>query len=282
MVKSLSVEQISAALTLYRGPAHVMPSFHTHDGVELDLIQGGGITLLYGEKEVPIPAGALTLLWAPVPHRVIRFDKGAVVNSLTIPLEDFIHGGFPAKITDAILEGQCLIEQLAQPDPWDNFLFERWTADLKAGKLLQQAVLYELQARLYRMSIHPLTQIRFSPLRRTKGLPLGHLHKAEQMARLIARRYREPLQIKDLCRELKINPRYAVRIFQKMWGVTPLSYLHSHRLMHARVLLASTDRKVLDIALDSGFSGLARFYDTFTRSCGTTPLHYRRKLQHHK
>jgi transcriptional regulator GlxA family with amidase domain len=42
-----------------------------------------------------------------------------------------------------------------------------------------------------------------------------------------------------------------------------------HRLFHARRLLATTDRKLLDIAMEreSGFGSASRFYESFTRAC---------------
>ena len=49
------------------------------------------------------------------------------------------------------------------------------------------------------------------------------------------------------------------------------------RVSHAQRLLVTTDLRVLDVALESGFSSLAPFYNAFGRYCGMRPLAFRKK-----
>jgi AraC-like DNA-binding protein len=59
-------------------------------------------------------------------------------------------------------------------------------------------------------------------------------------------------------------------------GVTHESLVDRARLSAAALLLAGTDTRILDVALDVGYSDHAHFTRAFRRWTGTTPLQYRR------
>jgi transcriptional regulator GlxA family with amidase domain len=59
----------------------------------------------------------------------------------------------------------------------------------------------------------------------------------------------------------------------------PFDYVVMHRAYHAHQLLATTDRKIIDIAFDSGFRSLARFYASFERVFHCTPSVVRSALR---
>jgi AraC-like DNA-binding protein len=80
-------------------------------------------------------------------------------------------------------------------------------------------------------------------------------------------------------REVGLHPNYAMSLFRRTFGATLLEYLTQLRISHAQRLLATTDDKVLDVALSSGFGSLSRFNDAFVRRCGLSPSAYRRQLR---
>ena len=51
------------------------------------------------------------------------------------------------------------------------------------------------------------------------------------------------------------------------------------RVYHAQRLLSSTNSKIMDIALESGFGSLSRFNANFKEFCGVSPKAYRQSLQ---
>ena len=59
---------------------------------------------------------------------------------------------------------------------------------------------------------------------------------------------------------------------------TPAEVLLAARLRHARSALLTTDRRVLDVALDAGFEGSSAFHANFRARFGTTPRGYRALL----
>ena len=64
--------------------------------------------------------------------------------------------------------------------------------------------------------------------------------------------------------------------FKKYTFKTPVQYMNSVRLSAAMDLLTRTDRKVLDIALDTGFNSLSYFIGVFKQGLGCTPTQFRR------
>ena len=57
-----------------------------------------------------------------------------------------------------------------------------------------------------------------------------------------------------------------------------MDYLAQYRVAHAQRLLATTDRTVLDIAMEAGFTSASRFYVTFQKITGKSPRAYRFSL----
>jgi AraC-like DNA-binding protein len=94
----------------------------------------------------------------------------------------------------------------------------------------------------------------------------------------IARRCHERLRIPDVAREAGLTRAYAMRLFRARMGITMLEYIMRQRISHAQRLLATTDRGVLDIMGECGFTSPTRFYAAFRRFAGGTPAVYRRRF----
>ena len=75
-----------------------------------------------------------------------------------------------------------------------------------------------------------------------------------------------------------VSRNHAMRLFRRITGATIRQYVTQHRISHAQRLLASTDRKMTDIAGEAGFNSPTRFHAAFRRFVGQTPARYRRTL----
>ena len=58
--------------------------------------------------------------------------------------------------------------------------------------------------------------------------------------------------------------------------MTPKEYTDSLRLQAAEKLLVETDKKIIEIAWDAGFSSLSSFNRFFKKKTGMTPTEYRK------
>jgi AraC family transcriptional regulator of adaptative response / DNA-3-methyladenine glycosylase II len=65
--------------------------------------------------------------------------------------------------------------------------------------------------------------------------------------------------LSDLAATLSVTDRHLRRVFQQEFGVLPVEYAQTQRLLLAKRLLTDTDLPVIDVAMASGFASLRRF-----------------------
>lgn len=97
--------------------------------------------------------------------------------------------------------------------------------------------------------------------RRAKALIDAHGHDA--------------VRLRAELRRLGVSPGRLAAVFKQQYGAPPAQYRNQRRATRARDMLSGTDMSILDIAAETGFSGLPAFYDFFKRHTGTTPRQYR-------
>ncbi len=85
----------------------------------------------------------------------------------------------------------------------------------------------------------------------------------------------------QLATALGVTDRHLRRVFQQEFGVAPVAYAQTQRLLLAKRLLTDTDMAVLDVAMASGFASLRRFNHLFRTRYRLTPAELRRKVTGH-
>ena len=249
-----------------------------HNEIEMNFLETGWVTYLIGGRKIRIEAGQLSAFWAALPHQIVDCGNEPEYFVATLPLGWFLQCKLPESFVHSLLSGRIATEHEDHRARADAQLFAAWATDLKKpGPGLMKAVLLEMEARLLRMAL----AAKNSPPRKKTGRGLvigeGGFSKVEQMARFIAQRYTEHLTIEAIGRAVSLHPNYAMSLFRKAAGMTLIDYLTQHRVSHAQRLLATTDQKVLRIALDSGFGSMSRFSEAFQNACYCSPREYRRR-----
>jgi AraC family transcriptional regulator of adaptative response / DNA-3-methyladenine glycosylase II len=75
---------------------------------------------------------------------------------------------------------------------------------------------------------------------------------------------------------LGVSDRHLRRIFETQFGVSPLQYLQTRRLLAAKQLIADTRLPMTQVALASGFASVRRFNAAFVTHYGLNPSALRR------
>lgn len=83
--------------------------------------------------------------------------------------------------------------------------------------------------------------------------------------------------ISELAAMLGITDRHLRRVFFAEYGVSPVRYLQTQRLLLAKSLLTDTQLTATDVALASGFGSIRRFNDLFKEHYHLTPNKLRNK-----
>jgi AraC family transcriptional regulator, regulatory protein of adaptative response / DNA-3-methyladenine glycosylase II len=84
-------------------------------------------------------------------------------------------------------------------------------------------------------------------------------------------------RLPDIAEVLGVTDRHLRRVFQDEFGVSPIAYAQTQRLLLAKRLLTDTTLPVLDVAMASGFASLRRFNHLFRTRYRLTPAELRRK-----
>ncbi|MDQ8187664.1 helix-turn-helix domain-containing protein [Pelagicoccus sp. SDUM812002] len=249
-----------------------------HNEIELNLMSKGWVSYLLGGSKVTLSAGQLGAFWASIPHQVIDYADDTEYFVVTIPFSWFLQFNLPEPFTQTLLKGVLVNQRLRGRVETEAERFAQWEFDLTdAPGEMQDVVLLELQARLKRMAHYAQQEHLLDKGSQDSKTALqdGSLNKVEQIACLIAQRYLEPLTSESIAKSVGLHPNYAMNLFKKTFGTTLVDYITHHRISHAQRLLITTNDKILDIAMASGFNTLSRFNEAFRRSCNCTPRQYR-------
>lgn len=95
----------------------------------------------------------------------------------------------------------------------------------------------------------------------------------------IEEHYAEELTLAVLADHVHVNSYYFSAFFKKYAGENFKSYVNSVRLKHAVTLLVSTNKKILEIALEVGFSDTRAFSSAFQKVYNETPNAYRNRIR---
>ena len=91
----------------------------------------------------------------------------------------------------------------------------------------------------------------------------ANLRLAQAAAGMIEDGRLEDASLSDLAGALGVTDRHLRRVFQEQFGVSPVEYAQTQRLLLAKRLLTDTAMPVLEVAMASGFASLRRFNDLF-------------------
>lgn len=85
------------------------------------------------------------------------------------------------------------------------------------------------------------------------------------------------LSIQDVSDRVFLCPRQINRICKKIYGRSFNEQKTFFRLENAKRLLKRTDKKIMDICLETGFSSIGSFYSAFKKAEGMSPKQYRER-----
>lgn len=89
----------------------------------------------------------------------------------------------------------------------------------------------------------------------------------------------QSLTVNHLAKMVNLHPDHLSRLFLKLTGERPLSYIHTKRIERAQYLMVTTDQSLSQICEATGFDTLPHFIKVFKKVTSLTPGKYR-ELHH--
>jgi AraC family transcriptional regulator len=85
----------------------------------------------------------------------------------------------------------------------------------------------------------------------------------------------DDFRLADLAHIADLSEYHFSRIFKRATGLSPSQYFIRLRMSRARHLLRETDRSIIDVGLEVGYSSPSHFSQVFRREVGVTPSAFR-------
>ncbi len=105
---------------------------------------------------------------------------------------------------------------------------------------------------------------------------IARLEDIQKAIDYIRSNYQRPIRLDDIAKSAAMSHSYLSNTFKAATGMSPYSYLMTTRIEKAIEMLAQTDKTILNIALECGFSSLTAFNKAFKQFTGLTPTDLRR------
>jgi AraC-like DNA-binding protein len=235
-------------------PAEPMSASHTHGEIEVNFLTRGRICYLHGGREVWVEPFRFTALWAGLPHWSHSVEGNPKGIWMTLPLAWLLHWRLPHQLPARLFAGEAVS---SEPNSADLPLLEKWVKDIGAGAKLRRVLLLEIEARFHRLAM-TLPSWSDSVVDH-RAIPT-HVERATNY---IVRHYQEPLSVARIAEALGLHEKYLMQFFKQETGLTVWEYVMRMRVAHAQQLLAATDMKIINVAMESGFASLGPFYRAF-------------------
>jgi AraC-like DNA-binding protein len=253
---------------------------HQHDFGELVILFSGTAVHQTEDGDCPLAAGDVFYIRPRHAHGYTKMCQAAMCNVLFDPelyLRSVPHlhrlPGFHALFhLEPLLRGAQTPQNRLRLDPDALKRAEGWVDRLIA----------ECDERPpgYEGTVHALFSLLVAELARSCDLHEAgtsrHLAGLARVAAHIETHFAQPVRLEDLAGMACMSRASLERAFNRCYGTSPIDYLLSCRVAHARALLESTDLSVTEIARRSGFNDSNYFTRKFRERAGAAPRAYRR------
>lgn len=146
-------------------------------------------------------------------------------------------------------------------------------------ELYQQGSQLEIKLKIL-ASVCELIAILYEKCRKRKGIVSVNEQKDQERTKIILEylntHYKEKLLQQELAKKFHFSREYFARFFKIQTGMTFKEYITHYRLEKAQEELLYSDKKVVDIAWNNGFTSESQFIINFKNFYGTTPSVYRK------
>ncbi len=259
-----TVKLLNVASAKYRGDWECVP--HTHEYVELFYIIGGAGLFLIEDQEHPVKVNDIVIINPDVSHAEISINAQSleyiVLGIEGIRLAEGKHSSGHFCILDHYESSEisgCLWNILREMEQKHSGFED-----------VCQACMEMLVIRLMRItSLSVATEDQHSAGNRQCAI----------VKQYIDQHFKESMSLEQLAAKAHMNKYYLAHTFKEEYGVSPINYLISRRIVESKYLLAETDLSLAQIAQLLGFSSPSYFSQAFRKTQGISPVEYRKRAK---
>lgn len=246
---------------------------HFHQEVELVYVMEGELRLYVMEREYHLKRGDICVINSNEEHRIET--QGEITTAhlfITYSLIRSVYNGVSSFFfCNSTSEDDERYEKLRE---LLNQLLKRKMFCEKEAEEEQHE--YEYLSVFYKV-LGYLTSNFIKKAKTDAGMSMQQKSQMRtlQINEYIMNNYNQPISLKSLADTLYLSEGYLSRYLKKIYNMSFSAYLRQVRLSHAMSELMYTDKAILQIALDNGFSSISFFNKVFKEEYGKSPSHIR-------
>lgn len=249
---------------------------HIHGEVELGMILDGNVVLQNGTERYELVKGDIYLINSLDAHEFMAEGKGALILSIQLSMW----------MMEQFLTERPNIRFLGSSRVKDHFVGREDRYQLLSLLCVELAYAYlgatqDYEYKCFSMAAQLLYNIKrdvpnqvisqqdYLPLQKKSDRILSVINYIEE-------NFNNKLLLEDIAKREGVSMTYLSHLFKDTLGISFQDYLKQKRFEYACNLIATTQRKILDISISSGFSDVRYLTKLFQERFGCTPKEYRR------
>lgn len=258
---------------------------HRHDEIEMCFfITKKPVIFRIGGQALELYRDCTVLFWGAIPHQIMAVTQNVMQYYITIPPYVFLNWNLPDFLTHSILNGSIIIEKDTRLRRMDIASFPVWIKEAADTVNIQRRIALNrsMEARIRRFGGE--AQPSLTSFARKPTVPIHASVKGNKaflcMVDYITHNYKDDdISIDDIAGSAGLHPNYAISLFRKESGINITNYILMLRIYEAQRLLLTSDRKIIDIAMEIGFGSMSNFYKCFKKICAKNPKDYRKSIE---
>lgn len=283
-------EKLTHGTSEFRMSAHktmVLPGvrlalyYHWHDELEIFYLSKGNLRFCLGSKEFILREGEITIIPCEVPHVAYREDLGEIefyavdvhINFLSSQENDLIQSEY---ILPVFMGWRKVPERILKSMDQHPLISQSIACILDFYKMEYPGYELMIKSSLYQIFYQLITITEKSD---THEENYYNTMWVKQMLYFIQSNYSQKITLKDMASYVSMSDSYLCRSCKRVFKISPMKFLNQYRISQAVSYIESTDRKLGEIAFDTGFSNVNRFTESFKKFMLCTPLEYRQKVK---
>lgn len=265
---SFENENVHLGMTGYDFAAQISPP-HYHDETEILYVNRGALIVSINGSDITVKSGSVMLLSPRIPHSTRFPEGGGGYTMLQFRLENYLGdninvGKYFSRFIQSASVPYTVFESPELCSVIDKVFLE-YEEKKTEYILVIKGLIYNVVALLIREGILPKSNITYSePI--LKVLP---------SISYIEEHYNEKITLEEIASVQRLAPSYFCRLFKKASGTGFVDYLNFVRICKSERMLSHSDKSILEISYELGFSSVSYFNRLFKKYKNCTPSEYR-------
>lgn len=249
--------------------------FHWHSCMEITLIKSGNGIYNVKEKTFSVTQGDFVIFNPMEAHGWEVLSTQMEVSVILFPIElntNQIDGPQQKAINDFMLYGVSFYNKIADnSEHYPEFLYT-FHSILLENQMRKTGYLLIIKSDILKLFIHLIRYFKASP-----DSPENYRNRESGMLRLkkvfqyLYSNYSEKITLQQMASLCYMTPSYFSSYFHRTMNCTFTRYLNGIRVQQAQKFLHTTEKSILDIAVECGFPNLSNFYRIYKDYTGFSP-----------